>query len=73
MLPLLAHPFVASPQAFFTLFIEIVLVGLFFGIAIWIYRTWIQPNIPAPFVWIANVLIGLGFLCLLFWFFLLVF
>jgi hypothetical protein len=63
------HVALWTPQAIFTLIVEVVVLGLFIGIAIWIVKTWIEPNLPAPFVWIVNVLIGLALLCLLFWFF----
>lgn len=66
---LLKFAALTTPIAFFWLFVEIVLVGLFVGIAIWIINTYITPNIPEPFRWVINILIGLALLALLFFLF----
>lgn len=66
---LLSLATLTTPRAWFSLFVEIVLLGLFIGIAIYIIEKYIVPNIPEPFRWIVNVLMGLALLGLLFFVF----
>lgn len=58
-----------TPMAWFILFVEVVLVGLFIVIALWIIEKYIIPSVPEPVRWVVNVLIGLNLLGLLFWLF----
>ena len=58
-----------TPRAFWFLFVEFVLTGLALGLAYWAYTTFIKPNIPAAFVWILEILIGLALIGLVFWVF----
>lgn len=54
-----------TPREWFQLFIVIVLLGLFCGLAYWVLKTFILPNVPEPFRWVINILIGLALLGLL--------
>jgi hypothetical protein len=69
MFPTLASTSLTSAHDWFVLIVSIVILGLFIGIGYWILKTFIIPNVPEPFRWVINVLIGLALLGLLFFFF----
>ncbi len=57
----------------FYLFVSLVVGFCIIGAAIWVYRNFILPSIPEPGKAFANIFVGLVFLGILLWIFLLIF